>query len=107
MRVNFPGFDDVSVFSSYTPPVGTYVVVVDGVPEINVEKEQLMVKLKIVAAKNLQNQADTEGKVFTDYLSMKKTAWWKTKALLVASGILAKDDTTSQVARGDWDTEIL
>jgi hypothetical protein len=114
--INIPNFEDVSLFSNYTPPAADYLCEISDTPKVKNKEgkmSQIAVPLKIVAAKDQVNFAKEEGNVFTDYIPFGinpktgKDASFRFKNLLVASGLIDEDDKTSEMARGQINLGVL
>jgi hypothetical protein len=105
--INIPNFENQSVANNYMPPAGDYLCEIPETPQYEAKEGKtptVKVKHTIVAAKN-QAQKDEEGNTFTSFVlagvaPSGKDMSWKFKQLLVAAGIIEKDDKTSEIARG-------
>ena len=114
--INIPNFEDVSLFSNYQPPAADYLCEIPDIPQVQHKEgkmSQIAVKLKITAAKDQVNFAKEEGNTFTDFIPFGvnpktgKDASFRFKNLLVAAGIIDKDDKTSEIARGQVNLGVL
>lgn len=115
-EIQIADFDKVEL----SPPrldVGSgYVFGVENVQILENEKNNnkyLEVTLRCVEGPD-QTEADPitglaspKGRVIKDRVYLTEGAKWRVKALLIASGLLARDDKTSEIARGHFDSDIL
>jgi hypothetical protein len=102
-------FEDADVFSRYLPPAGEYVCKIESEPTMKVAStgtQQLLLLLSIVAANDPAQQAEAEGKVFGDFISLSPKAAFRLKQVLVSAGIIDANDKTSEIARGKINTSI-
>jgi hypothetical protein len=112
-QIELNDFEKVALSAPRLDP-GVYTFNVHEMPEIKKtdnEKVYINLPMKVVEGPN-QKEPDPNtgsfspvGKVFHDRLYT--GAAFRIKRMLVASGLLAKDDVTSDLARGKLDTAIL
>lgn len=113
-RINVPNLDKTGLFSNYKPPNGEFLceVVDEPLPrESSKGTPQLQVRLRIVAAKD-PRQSTEEGQQFTDFITYSvkqgdESKNFRLKGLFVSAGLIERDDTTSEIARGDIDLAVL
>jgi len=114
-ELSIPNFEEVSVGSLRLDP-GEYVVNIQDKPEVKENrngKPYLEVNMTIVEGPEQQEpdpssgSKDPAGRNIRDNLYLVDGAYFRIKQLLVASGILARDDNESPIARGQFNTDIL
>lgn len=113
--INIPNFEDVSV-SAPMLDVGTYVMNVTEKPEVKENqngKPYLELVMKVVEGPQ-QSQpdpgtgsTDPAGRTWKDRLYLVDGAYFRIKQLLLAAGVLARDDKDSPLARGQFNSDIL
>lgn len=115
-EVNVPGFEDVDLSPPQLDP-GEYTMnIYDKVQLRTAEssgKQYLEVPLKVVEGPEQQapdpntGETDATGRTMNDRVYLSQAALWRLKALLVASGLLARDDKDSPMAQGNINTDML
>jgi len=113
--INIPNFDEVSV-SAPMLDVGTYIVNVTEKPEVKENqngKPYMELVMKVVEGPQ-QSQpdpgtgsTDPAGRTVKDRLYLVDGAYFRLKQLLLAAGVLARDDKDSPLARGQFNSDIL
>lgn len=118
-RVNIPNFADVNVGGGEGwLDAGIYTVNIQAAPQVNPPKpgkQFSQIELDMVVTDGPDQQKESPmtgttnptGRTVKDWLSLSPKAAWRIKLLLIASGLLDRNDKDSDVARGNWDTEEL
>jgi hypothetical protein len=105
-RVEIPDFENTKVFTLLDP--GVYNVEVDGIPLVENNKKgnpQIIMTMTVTDGPTQQTGDNPFGRKIKDFIPFALST--KVKALLLACGVLTRDDTTSEIAKGGFDTEIL
>lgn len=113
-EISIPNFEDVSVGTLRLDP-GVYVVNVQDKPEIKENrngKPYLELNMTVVdgpeqSAPDGTGSTSPVGRNIRDNLYLVDGAYFRIKQVLVAAGILARDDNTSPIARGQFNSDIL
>jgi len=113
-QVNIENFDDVDVDSYRMLDPGVYTVNVQEEPTVKMSKnnnQQLELTMKVIEGVD-QKEADPStgskspaGRVVKDWIAFK--AAFRIKKLLIAAGILRRDDRDSDIAKGKFETGML
>lgn len=109
-KINLKGFEDTEV----TPPMldpGSYAVKITQAPveEWDDQNRNYMdIYMMVVSGPQQKNGDAAAGKDTRDriYLHTPKS-WFRLKQLLVAAGLMERDDKESPMAKGDIDTDLL
>jgi len=114
-EISIPDFDKVDLLPPRLDP-GTYVVNIQNEPEYKVHnngKNYLDIEFVVIEGPN-QAQPDPNtgsvaatGKKIHDWLWMVDGAYFKVKQMLIAMGLLTRDDKTSPLAQGKFTTAAL
>jgi hypothetical protein len=114
-EIHIPDFDKVSL----QPPqldCGTYTVNVQEKPTIESQSDgkQYIQLQMVVMGGPAQKEADPAtgntspvGRKWRDRLYLVDGAYFRVKALLIAAGILARDDKASAIAMGNFNSDLL
>ncbi len=114
-EITIEGFDEVAVGFKYFDP-GEYTVNVTEKPTIETNdngKTFIALTMKILEGPQQQEvhpetgSKDPRGGTIKDRLYLVDKAYFRVKQLLVAAGILTRDDKTSPIAKGKFSTDIL
>ena len=114
-EINIPNFDKADL----TPPqidVGTYDVNITQRPELKSNdkgNQYLEVQMTVLSGPD-QTQANPSngslnaaGRTIRDWVFLTESAAWRLKTLMVASGLLAREDTTSPMGKGSFNSDML
>ena len=110
MEIKLPGFEEVEAsegFKLLAP--GKYRVIIAEPPEVGVNNNgnpEMVITMKVIGGPKQEDGSDPAGSTIKDWIYYTK-AMWKLKNLLVSAGIIPKDDKTSDIARGQFDSDIL
>ncbi len=114
-QIEIPNFDEVQLAPPRLDP-GDYVATITEKPALEENqngKPYLAVKMKIVEG---PEQSDPDpatgsrspaGRNWTDRLYLVDGAYFRVKQLLVAAGLLARDDHDSPMAKGKFNSDML
>lgn len=116
-QIQIEDFENVPVSAPRLDPGGPYTGKITEPPVLqtaeNSGKQYVEVKTQVVDGPS-QQEADPvtgsnspQGLTFTDRYYTTKAASFRLKQLLIATGLLAKDDTESPMAKGQINTDIL
>lgn len=114
-EITIDNFESVSLSNVQLDPGTPYMGQISEPPKIQQDdgKAWLEITTRVVEGPE-QTEADPatgsknpEGVEFTDRYYISQAAAWRIKKLLVATGLLAKDDTASPMAQGKFNSDIL
>lgn len=115
-EINIENFESVSLGAPRLDPGGPYEGQITDTPEVKTSdsgKSYLEVKTRVLEGPE-QQEPDPEtdshspaGREFTDRYYLNERAAFRLKRLLVATGLLAKDDKDSPMAKGQFNSDML
>lgn len=115
-EINIENFENVSLGAPRLDPGGPYEGQITDAPEMKQSdsgKPYLEVKTKVLDGPQ-QQEPDPEtdshspvGREFTDRYYLNERAAFRVKQLLVATGLLSKDDKESPMAKGSFNSDLL
>ena len=113
--INLPSFPDTELAAPRLDP-GEYTMNIPEKPIVETNqngKQYLAVKYKVLEGPDQEKEdpgtgsKSPAGRVVTDRFYLVEGAEFRIKRLLVAAGILARDDKESPMARGEINTDVL
>lgn len=114
-EIEIDGFEDVNI-SNFNPlDPGSYTFVIPERPKkVNddPDKPYIEVQMKVVEGPEQQDadpetgSKSPEGRTMRDRYYLTQASKWRIKKLLVACGIITRDDKDSPIARGKFDLDI-
>lgn len=113
MKITLPDFQNATVGNE--PLVdGIYTVNVPTSPtrEMKGDKVSLKFTFKVVAGPDQKSPGENGtlspiGRELHDFIPLQANCMWRMKRLLVAAGLMARDDKSSALAMGEFDTDSL
>ncbi len=112
-EINIPNFENVPTSFLQLDP-GTYTVQIQDPYEQKFEndKEFIEIHMTVKAGPNQKasdenGSTDPSGKKIRDRVYLTGSAAWRLKRLLICSGLLSKDDKSSEMARGKINLDLL
>lgn len=111
--VNIPDFEKVGIGQALLD-VGEYTCTIHKAPkeEFADDKPYLEIPLRVAQGREQKEpdqngSKDPTGREFHDRVYLTPTALWRLKRLLVSAGLLARDDKTSDMAKGNINLDAL
>jgi hypothetical protein len=107
--INIAGFETVDIAPPQLDP-GNYSVTIQTAPVMDSTddgKDFLPIDMVVVNGPNQKSGANPTGKIYRDRVYLTSAASWRIKSLLVASGLMSRDDKASPVAKGQFNTQQL
>lgn len=113
--INIPKFEEVTVSAPRLDP-GQYVVNITEKPSLEENqngKPYLALTMKVIEGPEQQQEdpgtgsKSPAGRTVKDRLYLVDGAYFRVKQLLIASGLLARDDTESPMAHGQFNSDML
>jgi len=112
-EINIPNFENTPLSFVQLDP-GTYTVQIQDPYEQKFENDKEFIQLELtVKAGPAQKQpdehgsTDPSGRKIRDRIYLTGNAAWRLKRLLVCSGLLARDDKSSAMAKGNINLDLL
>jgi len=114
-QINMPNFEHVEL-SAPQLDVGKYTVNIIEKPEMQQPESgnvYLLITMQATEGPEqstphpLDGSTKAEGRTIKDRVYLTAEAAWRLKALLISAGILSREDQTSPMAKGNFNTDIL
>lgn len=105
-RVEIADFQNAKVYTMLD--AGVYTVAINEEPAVGQTSNgnpRIEVTMEVADGPTQQSGENPAGRIVKDFIPLKLAS--KIKALLLAAGLLQRDDTTSEIATGSFDTSIL
>jgi hypothetical protein len=107
-QINLPGMENTEVSGGMLDPGAGYVVNIQEAPVLKTAKTgtpQLEVRMTVISGPTQKDGSNPAGRKIVDFIAL--TAVFRIKQLLIAAGLLNRNDKVSDMARGMFDTDIL
>lgn len=114
-EIEIDGFEEISISNFKPLDPGSYTFVIPERPKKvadDADKPYIEIQMKVVEGPAQQEpdpetgSTSPEGLVMRDRYYLTPAAKWRIKKLLVACGIITRDDKDSPIARGKFDLDI-
>jgi hypothetical protein len=113
-NIEIPNMENAELYAGMLDPGPHYLVNVQELPQIKEAKtgtKQIQLTMTVLSGPD-QKSPDPQtgslspaGRKVTDFIAL--SAAFRVKQLLIAAGLLARDDKTSALAKGNFNTDLL